>query len=84
MLCAVQQVLQPLTDRRGYPGVRAAYHHGEASLAGTIVGLAQDFVGSNNINYLVPQGACRAVQCPAGTLTHAVHVLLGRARWAAC
>lgn len=35
----------------------AAYHHGEASLGGTIVGLAQDFVGSNNINYLVPQGA---------------------------
>lgn len=34
----------------------AAYHHGEASLSGTIVGLAQDFVGSNNINYLVPQG----------------------------
>jgi hypothetical protein len=39
------------------PGVLcAAYHHGEASLGGTIVGLAQDFVGSNNINYLVPQG----------------------------
>lgn len=34
----------------------AAYHHGEASLSATIVGLAQDFVGSNNINYLVPQG----------------------------
>ena len=36
--------------------MRAAYHHGEASLAGTIVGLAQEFVGSNNISYLVPQG----------------------------
>jgi DNA topoisomerase-2 len=34
----------------------AAYHHGEQSLQSTIVGLAQDFVGSNNINYLVPQG----------------------------
>ena len=30
----------------------AAYHHGPASLEGTIVGMAQDFVGSNNINLL--------------------------------
>ena len=42
-----------------------AYHHGEASLAGTIVGLAQDFVGSNNIHYLVPQG-----EPAAGCLLH--------------
>ena len=41
----------------GYVSEHAAYHHGEASLAGTIVGLAQDFVGSNNINLLVPSGA---------------------------
>ena len=34
----------------------SAYHHGEASLQSTIVGLAQNFVGSNNINLLVPQG----------------------------
>lgn len=40
----------------GYVSEHAAYHHGEASLAGTIVGLAQDFVGSNNINLLVPSG----------------------------
>ena len=33
-----------------------AYHHGDASLNETIVGLAQDFVGSNNLNYLVPAG----------------------------
>jgi len=33
-----------------------AYHHGDASLNETIVGLAQDFVGSNNINLLVPCG----------------------------
>lgn len=32
------------------------YHHGEASLQGTIVNLAQDFVGTNNINLLVPCG----------------------------
>ena len=33
-----------------------AYQHGEASLQTTIVGLAQDFVGSNNINCLEPSG----------------------------
>lgn len=32
------------------------YHHGDASLNGTIVGLAQDFVGSNNVPLLTPQG----------------------------
>ena len=40
----------------GYVSEHSAYHHGEASLASTIVGLAQDFVGSNNINLLVPSG----------------------------
>ena len=33
-----------------------AYHHGEASLMGTIVNLAQNFIGSNNINLLEPIG----------------------------
>ena len=40
----------------GYVSEHSAYHHGEASLASTIVGLAQDFVGSNNVNLLVPSG----------------------------
>jgi DNA topoisomerase-2 len=40
----------------GYVAEHSAYHHGETSLATTIVGLAQNFVGSNNVNYLVPQG----------------------------
>lgn len=35
---------------------QSAYHHGEQALAGTIVGLAQNFVGSNNINTLLPNG----------------------------
>ncbi|KXJ75497.1 hypothetical protein RP20_CCG011615 [Aedes albopictus] len=34
----------------------SAYHHGEQSLCGTIVNLAQNYVGSNNINLLVPSG----------------------------
>ncbi|MCK9415219.1 ATP-binding protein [Candidatus Dojkabacteria bacterium] len=34
----------------------AAYHHGPQSLEKTIKGMAQDFVGSNNINLLTPNG----------------------------
>ncbi|CAA7271414.1 unnamed protein product [Cyclocybe aegerita] len=40
----------------GYIGEHAAYHHGEQSLATTIINLAQDFVGSNNVNLLKPSG----------------------------
>lgn len=34
----------------------SAYHHGEVSLQMTIVNLAQNYVGSNNINVLEPRG----------------------------
>jgi hypothetical protein len=34
----------------------AAYHHGEQSLTMTVVNLAQDYVGSNNLNLLLPSG----------------------------
>jgi DNA topoisomerase-2 len=40
----------------GYVSEHSGYHHGEASLNGAIVGMAQNFVGSNNINLLVPSG----------------------------
>ncbi len=40
----------------GYVSEHSGYHHGEASLNGAIVGLAQDFVGTNNINLFVPKG----------------------------
>ena len=40
----------------GYVSEMAAYHHGEASLQGTIIGLAQTFVGTNNLNLLMPNG----------------------------
>ena len=40
----------------GYVSEHSAYHHGEASLNAAIVGMAQNFVGSNNINLLEPNG----------------------------
>lgn len=40
----------------GYISENCAYHHGENSLQEAIVGLAQDFVGSNNLNLLQPKG----------------------------
>lgn len=40
----------------GYISENTGYHHGEVSLQGAIVGMAQNFVGSNNINWLLPIG----------------------------
>ena len=40
----------------GYVGEYTSYHHGEVSLSQTITALAQDYVGSNNINLLLPLG----------------------------
>ncbi len=40
----------------GYVSEHSAYHHGEASLQATIVGMAQDYVGSNNMQLLMPNG----------------------------
>ncbi|KAK9479633.1 DNA topoisomerase [Lipomyces japonicus] len=40
----------------GYVSEQSAYHHGEQSLVQTIVSMAQDYVGSNNINLLLPNG----------------------------
>jgi DNA topoisomerase-2 len=40
----------------GYVSQHTEYHHGEASLMGAIIGMAQNYPGSNNINYLIPSG----------------------------
>ena len=50
----------------GYVSEHSSYHHGEASLNGAIVGMAQNFVGSNNINLLEPHGqfGCLAPDTP--------------------
>lgn len=40
----------------GYVSEHSAYHHGEASLNGTIIAMAQNYTGSNNLNLLTPGG----------------------------
>jgi DNA topoisomerase II len=47
----------------------AAYHHGEGSLEGTITKLAQNYPGSNNLNYLLPMGqfGSRLSETPASS-----------------
>lgn len=41
---------------QGEVAKQSAYHHGEDTLGKTIVGMAQNFVGSKNINLLQPRG----------------------------
>ena len=45
-----------VSELAGFTIGKACYHHGEASLQKAIIGMAQDFVGSNNINWLMPNG----------------------------
>jgi DNA topoisomerase-2 len=45
-----------VVELAGYCSELTAYQHGETSLQQTIIGLAQDFVGSNNVNCLEPSG----------------------------
>lgn len=40
----------------GYVMEHTSYHHGDASLQAAIIGMAQNFVGSNNINLYMPNG----------------------------
>jgi DNA gyrase/topoisomerase IV subunit B len=67
----------------GFVSDKAAYHHGEASLMGAIIGMAQDFVGSNNINILMPNGqfGCLAPDTPVlmwdGSIKRADNIVIG-------
>jgi DNA topoisomerase II len=40
----------------GYISAEMSYHHGEVSLQETIIGMAQNYTGTNNINLLYPSG----------------------------
>lgn len=40
----------------GYVSTETCYHHGEQSLMSTIINMGQDYVGSNGMNLLVPNG----------------------------
>lgn len=59
LYCALKRHLTKeikVAQLAGYVSEHAAYHHGEASLTSTIVGMAQNFVGSNTINLFQPIG----------------------------
>ncbi len=59
LYCAFKRKLQSeikVAQFSGYVSEHSSYHHGEASLNGAIVNMAQTFVGSNNINLLMPNG----------------------------
>jgi DNA topoisomerase-2 len=59
LLCCFKRKLKAeikVAQLSGYVAEHPAYHHGEMSLASTIVGLAQNFVWSNNLNLLLPLG----------------------------
>lgn len=45
-----------VSQAAGFAALKTAYHHGETSMAETIIGLAQNFTGSNNVNLLEPIG----------------------------
>lgn len=59
MYCAFKRKLTSeikVAQFSGYVSEHSSYHHGEASLNGAIVNMAQNYVGSNNINLLEPNG----------------------------
>ncbi len=57
-----------------YVAERACFHHGEASMQGTIVGLAQEFVGSNNVALLEPIGQYGTRLCGGSDVASARYI----------
>ena len=47
----------------GHVAMTMAYHHGSASVEGCIIGLAQDFIGANNVPVFLPIGQYGSRSC---------------------
>ena len=59
LFCAFKRRLSSeirVSQFSSYVSENSSYHHGEESLNKAIVGMAQNFIGSNNINLLFPSG----------------------------
>ncbi len=59
LFCAMKRNLTKgikVSQFAGYISEHGAYHHGEVSLEGTIVNMAQDYVGHCNYNLMFPSG----------------------------
>jgi DNA gyrase/topoisomerase IV subunit B/DNA gyrase/topoisomerase IV subunit A len=86
MYCSFKRNLRSeikVAQLAGYVSEHGAYHHGEASLNGAIVNLAQNYVGTNNINLLMPEGqfGCLAPDTPilmwSGEIKNAEDIKIG-------
>jgi DNA topoisomerase-2 len=55
-LAGLDKKEKKVSQLAGFVSDNAEYHHGEASLMGAIIGMAQQYIGSNNINLLNPNG----------------------------
>lgn len=53
-----------LAQFAAYTAEHTHYNHGEAGISGTAINMAQDFVGANNINLLMPSGEFGSRQNP--------------------
>tara|TARA_R110002020_G_scaffold90534_33_gene220543 strand:+ start:925 stop:2235 length:1311 start_codon:yes stop_codon:yes gene_type:complete len=62
----------------GHIGKESDYHHGEKSMEGTIVKLAQDFAGSNNINLLEPEGQFGSRLSPEASASRYIETKMSR------
>lgn len=52
------------------------YHHGTGSLASTIVGMANDYAGTNNLNMFVPEGQFGSRLTPESAATRYIETKL--------
>ncbi|CAL5056798.1 unnamed protein product [Urochloa decumbens] len=64
----------------GYVCKKTAYHHGGSSMEKTIIGMAQNFVGKNNISLLEPKGqfGSRIEGAEGSADARYLHIQLGR------